>query len=968
MLSRRRLVVNGNNIFSNYGFLKDLGNFASVILTNLRFGFQMYKRLWILSFVFLALLLAVAGVDAYARYRFRSFDVADGLADNSVRCIGQDNDGYIWIGTRNGLSRFDGSAFVNYRYMPGNPAYEASNDINSLLTDGDSIWIGSARGLLVFDRRSSEFSQCSIASTGKGRRAAFRQPVKGMIKVGGVVYVLGRDRRIYRRSGGIMYEEICAGEGEWYSFCPYYDKYILAHGRDGLCLIDPSGCTVVSRSQAKVPEMSLDLYFDENRQTAYVAYGFTGEMEAFRISPDNRISAIDAGSLPRPDLTSGYDGNVLFGCNGDGLTVAGKDGRREVYDTSCSDISGDVITAAFGDSDGNLWIGTYRYGLNLYSPRFGWISALQVKEGLSNRLATALAVSDSVLYVGTDGAGMDRIDLRTGRKTNFRKSAGGIAGDAVLSIIEDDGSLWLGCYSDGLSRFDLRTSTFRSYPFKGESIWCIADDGMDRIWIIGRNVTVFGKSTGEFSSIGGMQNVWGKGVRFVGDEAWVTTSDKGIYVIDMATMKVKSHHDVASGMPSDAIWFVYVDSHRNKWLGIHNDGLYMSRAGEPFEKARRVEGLGACNVMSVVEDRKGDMWVATDNGLFRYNSLKKSFARYGKEDGLSSVQFLSGSYAMDDDRIYFGTTQGVVEIRPEMMEYGSVKPIHINSLNLLHSGLIMPVAGKESAVKLPHGDNFFTICFSQPELVSPGKMAYSCRLDGFDKEWRDLGAAREATYTNVPPGHYIFEVRSLDWDGSWSDVQSGLEIVISSPWYVRWWAILLWCILSLGVVCGCVRVYAYKRQIKDRFREALRRVRESHPVRAIEIREMRAVSSAPDESRVMRDVIECIEKNISDSGYSIDALSRDVSVSRAKLYRIIQDETGRTPAMFIREIRLSQASRLLSTTQLNVSEISSMVGFGSMKYFNKYFKEKFGMTPTCYREENKENKEKTQNVDSDRDE
>ena len=84
MLSRRRLVVNGNNIFSNYGFLKDLGNFASVILTNLRFGFQMYKRLWILSFVFLALLLAVAGVDAYARYRFRSFDVADGLGDNSV--------------------------------------------------------------------------------------------------------------------------------------------------------------------------------------------------------------------------------------------------------------------------------------------------------------------------------------------------------------------------------------------------------------------------------------------------------------------------------------------------------------------------------------------------------------------------------------------------------------------------------------------------------------------------------------------------------------------------------------------------------------------------------------------------------------------------------------------------------------------------------------------------------------------
>lgn len=131
----------------------------------------MYKRLWILSFVFLALLLAVAGGDAYARYRFRSFDVADGLADNSVRCIGQDNDGYIWIGTRNGLSSFDGYAFTNFRYMPGNPAYEAANDMNALLADGDSIWIGSARGLLVFDRRSSEFTQCSIASRGKGRRA-----------------------------------------------------------------------------------------------------------------------------------------------------------------------------------------------------------------------------------------------------------------------------------------------------------------------------------------------------------------------------------------------------------------------------------------------------------------------------------------------------------------------------------------------------------------------------------------------------------------------------------------------------------------------------------------------------------------------------------------------------------------------------------------------------------------------------
>lgn len=109
---------------------------------------------------FIFLMFFTAG-SMSAEYKFRTFDISDGLADNSVRCIGQDKDGYMWIGTRNGLSRFDGREFVTYRYKDGEPSYVASNDINSLLVDGDSIWIGSSHGLFLFDIHTHEFAVCS---------------------------------------------------------------------------------------------------------------------------------------------------------------------------------------------------------------------------------------------------------------------------------------------------------------------------------------------------------------------------------------------------------------------------------------------------------------------------------------------------------------------------------------------------------------------------------------------------------------------------------------------------------------------------------------------------------------------------------------------------------------------------------------------------------------------------------------
>lgn len=901
---------------------------------------------------FIFLMFFTAG-SMSAEYKFRTFDISDGLADNSVRCIGQDKDGYMWIGTRNGLSRFDGREFVTYRYKDGEPSYVASNDINALLVDGDSIWIGSSHGLFLFDIHTHEFAVCSYLLSNMRRPKVFDMSIKDIIRVKDTVYVLSNDRCIYKKSGNKLYTQIDFKQKNWYSICSYFDKYILAHGYDGLSLIDPVSGSVLACASKPASGISIDLFFDEKKKTAFVSYGLTEKTKTYHVTGDNRIVSSDVSVLPCSDLTSCYEGNILFGTNGGGL-IADEGNSMKVYDTSGSSISGDVITSIFTDNDKNLWVGTYRYGLNLYSPRFGWISALSVSDkGLSHRLATALALRDSVLYVGTDGGGMDRIDFRTNSKTNYRKSGGGIVGDAVLSMIEDDEYLWMGCYADGLSRYDFKTGTFQSYPYKEESIWSIADDGIDHIWVIGKDVSLFDKSTESFQKISGLERIWASGVKFVGDEAWIYTSAKGIYVVDMSSMTVNVHYGVETGMPSDAVPFMYVDSHNNKWIGFLNNGLYVSEAGKPFNEVQRVEGLEASNIMTMVE-HEGYIWVATDNGLFRYDSRNNHFSRYGKEDGLGSVQFLNCSYASEGGRFYFGTTQGVVEVDVNRIKYGAVKPVHINSLTLIHNDSTIFVYGKDSPVVLAHDENFFSVRFSQPELVSPGKMSFSCRLKGFDKEWRNLDDSREAVYTNVPPGHYTFEVRSKDWDGSWCESYTTLNIDIRFPWYRKWWAVMIWVMLFVAVFYGCLYAYSYKRLIRKRFRMKLRdaigRIQESGRVRAIEIREMESATAMPEENRLMTEVIASIENNISDSGYSIDDLSRDVSVSRTKLYKIIQDETGRTPAVLIREIRLKQSSRLLSSTDFNISEISVMVGFGSLKYFNKYFKEMFGVTPSTYRE------------------
>lgn len=909
------------------------------------------KSIILVAFVFLAL------GNMTAAFKFRSFDVSDGLADNSVECIGQDKDGYIWLGTRNGLCRFDGRDFITYRFKDDDASNMSSNRIHTLLVDSDSIWVGSFNGLYLFDIPKKRFSVCSyVKKDDKGLGKAFSF-IREIIKVNNKVFVLGNDSNIYKNSGNGIFLQSALKPKNWFSICGYNDKYILAHGCNGLSLIDPSTETVIASAGIPAEIESKNLFFDVKRRLAFVSYGMSQKVETYSITRENKIIPFDSDREYYSDLVSSYDSDVLFGTNGQGLISLGDDGEK-IYHSSGNAISGDVIASIFTDNENNLWVGTYRYGLNLYSPRFGWFSNFTMPEmPLSSRLATALAVKDNIMYVGTDGEGLDIMDLHTGRTSNYKKSTSGIAGDAILSIIEDSESLWMGSYADGLSNYDLKTKKFKSYPLKDKSIWSIADDGSGRIWVLGKDVVLFNKSAETFYVVSELKDVWASGVRFIGDEAWVFTSTQGIFVIDMSSMKVKRRHNVKSGLPSNAVSFLYIDSKNRIWIGYQNNGLYMSEPGKSFEEAQRVAGMEASNIMAMAE-HDGYFWISSDKGLFRYDISKNHFSRFGKEDGLGSVQFLNCSYASEGGALYFGTTQGVVKVNADEIRYGAAKPVHINSLTLINKDSTISIPGNGSRISLNHDENFFTIGFSQPELVSPGNMSFSCRLKGFDKEWRDLGNSRDVAYTNVPPGDYEFELRSKEWNGSWSENIGRLDIEVKYPWYLKWWSVTLWIILFIFFIYACMYAYSYNRTIRRKFRLKIRglisRIQESGKVRAIEIREMEPSPDSSEEKKIINEVIEKIEGNISDSNYSTDDLSRDVSVSRTKLYKIIQDETGRTPAVLIRDIRLKQASRLLINTELNISEISVMVGFGSLKYFNKYFKETFGTTPSAYRESKKD--------------
>lgn len=859
---------------------------------------------------------------------FRHYDVTDGLSENTVNCISQDHRGFMWFGTNNGLNRFDGTSFKVYNFL-------SDNVIKSLYPDKERLWIGTGKALYFLDFNTDSiispkilpFNDLCYNDTGA---------IIDIVKCGDRIFLLDAAGRILSPDTCIMKHPSILSSQHWHTIASLNDRYILGISTEGMSVINPTEATIVSHMSKTHTDIPMDLFYADSM--AVVTYGNDKRTECFMITSDYRIKPTYEMLYPAADIAGSHNNSILLGTNGQGIySTYG----TKWFNTANSNLSGNVVTSIFTDRDGNLWVGTYRDGINFHSPVFRWFDRYTIDNGvLSHKLATAIMKDGPILYIGTDGGGLDIYNIEKRRLTNLNTGNSDIIGDDILSMIQDGGDILMISYTKGISRFSPLTGKFVNYPLKNALLWCLSKDPDGKIWALGKDISVFDQATGAIKAL--EHDVTASCIGFSKQEAWVATSGHEIYVYHRRSFKQLRH--ILQGQD---IRTFFIDSHGNKWIGIKNRGLSILSDLDSIMTFGPDNGFTASNVVSIQEDTRCFLWIATDNGLFRYNPTNRHFRRFGEYDGLPAT-FLSNSSHKTDSILYFGSNQGVVKVNSSYINFNNIStPVVIDKISFSGSDTTIVLPDSNMSVELPSNLNSPILHFSHPAFISPENIRYDYTLEGYGNQWHKIGPDHKISLPNLPYGNYTLRIRFRDSNGNYNKNISSVSIYIVPPWWRSRWGVTMCAILLSLAIYLLYRTSLHFKNIKKKAREEERKNAFEH---AIEIKTP-ITDIVSTDKKLMDRVLDAIDRNLSNAGYSVDELSMEAGISRTNLFKKIQSLTGMTPAALIRSIRLKKASRLLIESKLNISEISDAVGFGNIKYFNKYFKEEYGMTPSRYRAE-----------------
>ena len=780
-------------------------------------------------YFFLLISFCIAYLSAYATPReFKVFDTSDGLPDNTVKCITQDTLGFIWMGTFNGLCRFDGINFVTYKHNPEDEHSIANNHIEAILATGADLWIGTESGLNRYSFEEDRFYPCYVQSA-DGEKP-LNSPIRKIIDCEGQILVYTNTGELWAYKEGNLFTAIDFGKTLSYlAIALYKGHQFWAYTTDGLYLLNAQKRTIVSwlpSSNSSTFNYDLyNMYYSPTTEILFVGAGIGYKGEAFKVAPTGAIERWDDFMVSDIKAAIDYKGKVLFGTDGGGLVEWANGKLTHLIPQNCS-ISSDAVHALFADREERLWIGTYRGGLNLYSPSFNWFRTLNMANGtLSHNMVSSVCPTRDKIYIGLDGGGLNVYDRATGQTTVYSRRNSDLSGNNVMSMCADDRYVWMGIYEKGLYRFSRSTHTFKLYDLSeisknhnANQVWTVHQDNNGHIWILGPSLLVLDPQKETFTTINNI--VGASSIAFDDDTVWIGTGYSGLYKLDKRTHSVLAHYyDGAEKLPleSNDARYIYMDTTRNLWLSLDCGLFKLNLKDSVLTSYADRRKLADNRVVSIVEDAQGYLWMGTYKGLYKYISSNDSFVHIGGMDNWKNGQFNYHACAKDDKFIYMGFTKGLIYFNP-----AEIRQVSYNNPVCFHA-LDFPDHPKESlhwhdkgekTVTLPYDRNFFSIRFSVAEMLAPEEIQFACYMEGFEEDWKEIGTDRQVSYTNVPPGEYTFHVKSTDLSGRWSPEVSSLQIIITPPWWQTGWAWCLWTLLIAGALFSAFLFYRHELNIK----------------------------------------------------------------------------------------------------------------------------------------------------------
>ena len=908
-------------------------------------------------------LSALRAQRADERITFDSFSVRDGLSSSSVFSITQDADGFLWFATPNGLTRYDGYRFEQFRHSPTASDALPDDNVRSLrLDDEGRLWAGTASGLAYFSEGHLVSFPWSEQAKGSTLVYDIAPAANG--------WLLASDAGLLRFDESAGYSPANYPVGVVSSLLPEADATTasasgqpgkptawLIGGERGVMRYDASTDSYAVIDERLIGVQVNDLLRHDDRwQSVWIATEGQGlwlydlstrSLQTFRhlAADDESLSSDYVRSLAYDDGHRLWVGTFV------GLNLMQRDGHsfRRVLNTLYADdgLSQNSIRALFADSQGGMWLGTYFGGVYYYHSlknRFERFSHHRTEGALSDRVIGGMAADGDILWIGTNEGGLNKMNLTTGENLQMRHREGdptSLSGNNVKAVLRlADGMLAVGSHDGGLCTGS-GDGRFRRIRFASES----------------------GREPG----------VYALAERTDAPELWIGTLS-GLYRYDLKqrlTLTAADSLRGEAGLQGRKIFALNADSRQRLWLGTDR-GLYLFR---PTEGAIRplpadadgVEPVVNCllerndgtlfagtrsglfvadtaamqlvsadkrgwsptadfQIYGIEEDAFHRLWLSTDRGLLQLDRQGKSRRLFTEADGVRITEFNLYSHCKSDEgRIFFGGIDGVTAFYPErlMTNPFSPKPM-ITGLSIADrrlapgddTGILQALAEHTRSITLQPDQNWLSIDYGATDFLSGRRNRFAIRLVGLDNEWRSTSLP-SVSYSNLLPGSYTFEVRCANSDGKWSTDTARLSIRVLPHWWQTWWARLIAATLLFGLLYWLFRFYERRRAMREAL--ALER-REKEQVAELGQMKIRFFINISHELRtpltlILSPVCEMLERGVADPWLTqrltlvrrnaqrmLNLVNQVIDYRRAELGVMDLRPSWHTPASELREL------------------------------------------------------------------
>lgn len=771
--------------------------------------------------------------------RFRHLTVQDGLSRSWVKCLLQDSTGYLWAGTADGLSRYNGISFKTYNYSSEDKFSLNHNNILLIYEDRKkNLWVGTQEGLNLYDRKRDRFS-----------------PVPVNIKFVTSIYEYDDGRFLVGSPGGLYFFNPQDTTSTQIRYDINIEEFLYDSNHNlwmatyhGLYLLNTNTLSCIPVNPDNRPDFAANFLvrslFQDSKGRIWIGTDTEGLycMTYSKDSPGKpqfaniKLNLPNKGSLKNGAIYAiGEDesGLLWVGVENSGLCLIDLNTfspdkvsfQNIVSNMSQTDgLSDNSVHCIYRDKQNTMWIGTHGAGLNYYNEilqKFAHHKHIPGNNStVNNNKINAIYEDNKYLWIGTE-EGVNQYDKNKQRFVSFKydpNNPNTLGSNAVLAIRRDSrNNLWVGTWRGGLNLLNESTMTFRRFlsdkanpgSIGGNNIYGMTETKDQNLWIASMlgGLNVYDYRTGVFQKYlvnynrNSISGDWVIDVLEASDgNIWISTT-VAVDILNRKTgrfVSFRHNPDDPRSISYNSAFVLFEDSRKNMWIGTSNGLNLFNKKDSTFRHFKLAQGLPSDVIRAIEEDNKGNLWLSTNNGISKFvNAVhtpeKPAFINYNVSDGLQGNEFNSrSSFKNKDGFIYFGGNNGYNVFNPDAIKTNPYTP-NIVFTRLLLFNKPVGIGEKDSPLqydisntkelKLRHQDNIVTIEFAALNLLAPENNQYSYTLEGFEKNWNNVGNQHFATYTNLDPGKYTFRVKASNNDGLWNNEGISLDIIIMPAWW-----------------------------------------------------------------------------------------------------------------------------------------------------------------------------------------